>query len=65
MKTVGLAFLVILAGILAINGWMMMLAIGIIHADILPAVRPAGFGTGLALGVVLSMLLGGASRASK
>lgn len=67
MTKTALAILIlalILIWVLAI-GWITMLAIGIIHADVLPAVRPAGFETSMVLGVLFDALVGAAAGSAR
>ena len=62
--TLGIGILaLVIVWVLAI-GWATMLAVGIIHAEVLPAVIPAGFGPCVALGVLITIITGSSAARS-
>jgi hypothetical protein len=58
MKVIGVLVIVlaILAAACAAAGWLMMITIGIVHGDVLPAVHPVGFWVSVPLGVLVGAL---------
>lgn len=43
----------IFAGIIAVKTWFVMLLIGAVHADVLPAVHPIGFWAAIPIAILI------------
>lgn len=53
-----IGLLLLFAGGAAVYGWMLMLLIGVLHAEMFPGLHPIGFWPSLAIGLLLSALTG-------